>query len=150
MSQVPTDIMDAMWKAMRGRSFDALRLTVSDAVAEGYPMSAVLSQLHSDVLYKQGLSDLEKALICTKIASVSLNLLSMSRSGMAFSNEIHHTEDVPRHNFRIITDINVIQQADQNLSDGASEALQLSDVAAFIMRTLTRAPIAADKSYLTH
>ena len=146
MSQVPTDIMDAMWKAMRGRSFDALRLTVSDAVAEGYPMSAVLSQLHSDVLYKQGLSDLEKALICTKIASVSLNLLSMSRS----SNEIHHTEDVPRHNFRIITDINVIQQADQNLSDGASEALQLSDVAAFIMRTLTRAPIAADKSYLTH
>lgn len=73
--------MDAMWKAMRGRSFDALRLTVSDAVAEGYPMSAVLSQLHSDVIYKQGLSDLEKALICAKIASVSFNLFQNSCRG---------------------------------------------------------------------
>lgn len=61
---------------MRGRSFDALRLTVSDAVAEGYPMSAVLSQLHSDVIYKQGLSDLEKALICAKVASVSVKIIS--------------------------------------------------------------------------
>lgn len=63
--------MDAMWRAMRGRSFDALRLAVSDAVAEGYPMSAMLAQLHSDVLYKQGLPDIEKALICEKIAHVS-------------------------------------------------------------------------------
>lgn len=60
-----------MWKAMRGRSFDALRLAVSDAVAEGYPMSAMLFQLHNDVLYKQGLPDIEKALICEKIAHVS-------------------------------------------------------------------------------
>jgi hypothetical protein len=71
-----------MWKAMRGRSFDALRLTVSDAVAEGYPMSAVLSQLHSDVIYKQGLSDLEKALICAKIASVSFDLFQNSCAGL--------------------------------------------------------------------
>ena len=60
-----------MWRAMRGKSFDALRLAVSDAVAEGYPMSAMLQQLHSDVLYKQGLPDIEKALICEKIAHVS-------------------------------------------------------------------------------
>ena len=55
---------------MRGRSFDALRLAVNDAVAEGYPMSAMLSQLHDDVVFKQGLSDLEKSAICEKIAQV--------------------------------------------------------------------------------
>jgi hypothetical protein len=64
--------MDAMWRAMRGKSFDALRLAVSDAVAEGYPMSAMLFQLHDDVVNKQGLPDIEKALICGKIANVRL------------------------------------------------------------------------------
>lgn len=63
--------MDAIWKAMRGRSFDSLRHAVYNAVAEGYPMSAMLLQLHNDVLYKQGLSDIDKALICEKIAHVS-------------------------------------------------------------------------------
>jgi hypothetical protein len=33
---------------------------------------------------------------------------------------------------------------------GASEALQLSDVTAFIMRRLTNSPINADTSMLTH
>lgn len=135
-----------MWKAMRGRNFDALRLTVSDAVAEGYPMSAVLSQLHCDAIYKQGLSDLEKALVCAKIALVSFVLSQKSytsslRLGISFY--------FSSQNSRVNSDI-IVLQADQNLSDGASEALQLSDVAAFIMRTLTKAPIAADRSYLTH
>lgn len=71
--KVPADVMDAMWRAMRGRSFDALAATVADAVAEGYPMSAVLSQLMTDVIHKQGLKSLEKALICEKIAHVSIN-----------------------------------------------------------------------------
>lgn len=62
--------MDAIWTAMRGKSFDKLRLAVTDAVAEGYPMSAMLVQLHNDVIYKQGLSDLDKAVICDKIANV--------------------------------------------------------------------------------
>jgi hypothetical protein len=68
--------MNAMWQAMRGKSFDALRLRVSEAVAEGYPMSAVLSQLQSDVIYKQGLTNTEKALFCEKIANVSFSLFS--------------------------------------------------------------------------
>lgn len=69
--KVPSNVMNAMWQAMRGKSFDALRLRVSEAVAEGYPMSAVLSQLLTDVIYKQGLSNTEKALFCEKIANVS-------------------------------------------------------------------------------
>jgi hypothetical protein len=65
--------MNAMWQAMRGKSFDAVRLRVSEAVAEGYPMSAVLSQLQSDVIYRQGLTNTEKALFCEKIANVSFS-----------------------------------------------------------------------------
>jgi hypothetical protein len=65
-----------MWQAMRGKSFDSLRLRVSEAVAEGYPMSAVLSQLQSDVIYKQGLTNTEKALFCEKIANVSISSFS--------------------------------------------------------------------------
>lgn len=74
--QVPVNVMDTIWKALRGRSFDALRVAVNDAVAEGYPMSAMLSQLHDDVVFKQNLSDLEKAVICEKIAQVRMDLLS--------------------------------------------------------------------------
>jgi replication factor C subunit 2/4 len=70
--QVPVDVMDKIWQAMRGSSFDTLRAAVSDAVAEGYPMSAMLTQLHDDVLQKSGLPDLDKALICEKIAQVSV------------------------------------------------------------------------------
>lgn len=42
-------------------------------------------------------------------------------------------------------------QADQNLSDGASEHLQLADVTAFIMRTISKAPAEADTTMaVTH
>jgi hypothetical protein len=41
---------------------------------QGYPMSAMLSQLHDDVLHQQGLADIEKALICEKIANADQNL----------------------------------------------------------------------------
>ena len=68
--QVPRDVMDSIWNAMRGTSFDNLRSAVNDAVAEGYPMSAMLSQLHDDVVFKSGLSDVDKALVCEKIAQV--------------------------------------------------------------------------------
>lgn len=68
--QVPVNVMDTIWKALRGHSFDVLRVAVNDAVAEGYPMSAMLSQLHDDVVFKHNLSDLEKAVICEKIAQV--------------------------------------------------------------------------------
>ena len=44
----------------------------------------------------------------------------------------------------------LIIKADENLSDGASEALQLGDVTAFIMRRLTNSPVSADSSTLTH
>lgn len=41
-------------------------------------------------------------------------------------------------------------KADENLSDGANEELQLGDVAAFIMRTLSKCTSDTDRSQPTH
>ena len=69
--QVPLNVMENIWAAMRGRSFDALSVAVNNAVAEGYPMSAMLQQLHDDAVHRQGLVDIQKAVICEKIAQVT-------------------------------------------------------------------------------
>ncbi len=55
---------------MAGYSFDAMKAEVSEIVYQGFPMSAILSQLHDDVVRKSELTDLDKALICEKIAEV--------------------------------------------------------------------------------
>jgi replication factor C subunit 2/4 len=55
----------------KGTNFDRMRATVNDIILEGYPMSAILSQLHDQVISREGLSDVDKALICEKIAQVS-------------------------------------------------------------------------------
>ena len=86
-----------------------MRSAVNDIILEGYPLSAILSQLHDRVVTDASVRDVDKALICEKIA-----------------------------------------QADENLSDGASEALQLLDVAAFVMRRLRNEPADADSANCTH
>eukprot|EP01038_Epipyxis_sp_PR26KG_P004731 gene4731-6638_t len=95
--QVPNTIMNELWSKMSGNGFDAMQLSVSDICYQGYPMAAVLAQLHDDVIVSTQLSDVDKALICEKIC-----------------------------------------QAEQSLIDGATESIQLLDVAAFVMRRVTR------------
>ena len=64
---------------MRGQSFDAMRSEVLAVINEGYPMSSVLSQIHDDVVIASSasargltLTDLDKALICEKLAKVNI------------------------------------------------------------------------------
>ena len=66
--QVPSDIMGALWTKMGGASYEQMRLAVADIVSEAYPMTALLSQLHDDTVRHPSLSDLDKALVCEKIA----------------------------------------------------------------------------------
>ncbi|KAJ1427015.1 putative replication factor C 37 kDa subunit [Ochromonadaceae sp. CCMP2298] len=94
--QVADDVMDKMWAAMAGRNVDSLRAAVDEMLYSGFALADVLSQLHDEVVGRAGVSDVDKALICEKIAEVDMNLV-----------------------------------------DGASEALQLHDLAAYIMRRLT-------------
>lgn len=74
---------------MASGTFDKVRHTVHGLVADGFPMSALFSQLHDDVVsiplhnhspnnnpeavtVRQKLTDLDKAVICEKIAAVRM------------------------------------------------------------------------------
>lgn len=73
--QVPDSIMESLWGAMAGHSFDAVRTTVEDVIFDGYPLSAVLLQLHEMVaLEKAELRDVDRALICEKLAQADQQL----------------------------------------------------------------------------
>ena len=56
---------------MSAHAFDKMRASVTDLIYEGYPLSAVLAQLHDETVHRQGLKDLNRALICEKIAEVN-------------------------------------------------------------------------------
>ena len=60
--------MDKLWETMGGISFDKMKNAVSELVNSGYSMSSVLFQLHDDVVKHKVISDLDKALICEKLA----------------------------------------------------------------------------------
>jgi len=95
--KVPANAMGVLWEKMSSNVFDQMRSCVDNIINEGYPMTELLMQLHDDTIQHGSLSDLDKALICEKIA-----------------------------------------QADQCLVDGASEKLQLLDVASYTMRRINK------------
>lgn len=63
--------MNNLWAKMASGSFDEMQFEVSEIVYMGFPMSAMLAQLHDDVIKKNELTDVDKALICERIAEVS-------------------------------------------------------------------------------
>jgi replication factor C subunit 2/4 len=78
--------MELLWQKMSAAAFDKMRTTVNDIVAEGYPMSALLSQLHDDVINHTGLADVDKALICEKIAQAEQYLLDGSNESLQLAD----------------------------------------------------------------
>jgi replication factor C subunit 2/4 len=68
--EIPSGIMDKLWKAFSQHSFDVLKEAVNEIVYMGFPMAMVLSQIHDMVVVSSQISDLNKALICEKLAEV--------------------------------------------------------------------------------
>jgi len=62
--------MQKLWQAIGNNIFDVMKTTTIDIINEGFPMSAILMQLHDDVISHSTLTDVDKALICEKIALV--------------------------------------------------------------------------------
>lgn len=54
------------------KKFDVVRAAVDDIISEGYPLAAILNQLHDDTVSRAEISDVDKALICEKLAQVRL------------------------------------------------------------------------------
>jgi hypothetical protein len=50
-----------------------MRSCVTDIILEGYPLTDILTKVHDDVIAREDFSDLDKALICDKIAQVISN-----------------------------------------------------------------------------
>lgn len=70
--QVPPDVLHALWTSFQTPTnpFDAVQRCVNDVMCEGYPMTDLLLRLHEDVLVSTVLKDIDKALICEKLAQV--------------------------------------------------------------------------------
>ena len=56
---------------VRGHSYEAMRLYVEEIVHQSYPISSILAKLHHEIVTSQDVKDVNKALICEKIAKVS-------------------------------------------------------------------------------
>lgn len=119
--KVPQDVMEKFWQVAYEYSFDNVKSAVQDIVYLGYPMATILSQLFDDLIKKK-MPDVDKALICEKLAEV--RLFCSAFLALLLSHHCNHQ-----------------YQAEKNLIDGSSEYLQLLDVASFIMRRCTQSSI---------
>lgn len=90
--------MAQLWTKAKGYSFDALSEAVKDIVYQGFPMGTILSQLFDDLIDMKDISDLNKALICEKIAEAESNLVDGS-------NELLQLLDVASFIMRRLTDM---------------------------------------------
>ena len=120
--QVPGNIMAKLWAAMAGSKFDNMKDEVSEIISMGFPMGQLLLQLHDDTVKGtfNGSSD--------NGGSGNIQLSDASK-GMICEK---------------------IACADVSLADGSSEALQLLDVAAYIMRRLNESTSSVDSKVADH
>lgn len=84
--QIPTAVMDRIWTLAHtsNAQFDALEVCVHDVCAEGYPLSAIIVQLHDLCVNDARVSDLIKAFICEKIAQVDQCLVDGANEYLQF------------------------------------------------------------------
>ncbi|MCD9641352.1 Subunit of heteropentameric Replication factor C (RF-C) [Datura stramonium] len=94
---IPNEVVQAIFSACRSGNFDLANKEVNNVIAEGYPVSQMLSQLYDIVIDADDISDEQKARICKKFAEADkclvdgadeyLQLLNVASSTMqALSN----------------------------------------------------------------
>ncbi|PHT83838.1 Replication factor C subunit 4 [Capsicum annuum] len=94
---IPNVVVQAIFSACRSGNFDLANKEVNNVIAEGYPVSQMLSQLYDIVVDADDISDEQKARICKKFAEADkclvdgadeyLQLLNVASSTMqALSN----------------------------------------------------------------
>ncbi|CDP10965.1 unnamed protein product [Coffea canephora] len=64
---IPEDVVQALYSACRSGNFDLADKEVKNVIAEGYPVSQMLSQLFDLVVEADDMSDEQKARICKKL-----------------------------------------------------------------------------------
>ncbi|XP_073059421.1 replication factor C subunit 2 isoform X1 [Primulina eburnea] len=65
---IPAEVVQALFSACRSGNFDLADIEVKNVIAEGYPVSQMLSQLYDIIVEAGDISDEQKARICKKFA----------------------------------------------------------------------------------
>ncbi|KAK6784803.1 hypothetical protein RDI58_018258 [Solanum bulbocastanum] len=65
---IPNEVVQAIFSACRSGNFELANKEVNNVIAEGYPVSQLLSQLYDIVVDADYMSDEQKARICKKFA----------------------------------------------------------------------------------
>ncbi|KAL3504243.1 hypothetical protein ACH5RR_034084 [Cinchona calisaya] len=65
---IPEEVVQALYSACRSGNFDLADKEVKNVIAEGYPVSLMLTQLFDIVVEADDVSDEQKARICKKLA----------------------------------------------------------------------------------
>ncbi|KAF3615082.1 Replication factor C subunit 4 [Capsicum annuum] len=72
---IPNVVVQAIFSACRSGNFDLANKEVNNVIAEGYPVSQMLSQLYDIVVDADDISDEQKARICKKFAEADKVIL---------------------------------------------------------------------------
>ncbi len=63
--------MQNLWVVLKGNNFDSMyKYVENEIIAQGYPLNALLGQMHDLVVKTSDIPSLDKALICEKLAQV--------------------------------------------------------------------------------
>eukprot|EP00850_Spirogloea_muscicola_P019415 SM000190S04851 [mRNA] locus=s190:38964:41642:- [translate_table: standard] len=65
---VPESVINELFEVCRGGAFDKAQASVTDIVADGYPVAQIISQLHAKVVLAEDVTDEQKAQICECMA----------------------------------------------------------------------------------
>lgn len=77
--------MTDLWISMKKGRFDGVKASVEMLLSQGYPLMGVLNQIHDDLINRDDLSDVDKALICEKLGEVcGMCYLYLQRGCIAF------------------------------------------------------------------
>lgn len=72
---IPKEVVQALFTACRGGNFDLVNKEVNNVIAEGYPVSQMLSQLLEVVVDASDVTDEQKARICSKLGEADKCLI---------------------------------------------------------------------------
>eukprot|EP00117_Sycon_ciliatum_P025545 scpid15438/ scgid21179/ Replication factor C subunit 4; Activator 1 subunit 4 len=67
-SVVPVSVMEGLWRACRSDSYDNIQATVKTMLADAYPASQILMQVHEGLIESNELNDRQKSAVAEQLA----------------------------------------------------------------------------------
>ncbi|MFS7983639.1 putative DNA polymerase III, clamp loader complex, gamma/delta/delta subunit, replication factor C [Helianthus anomalus] len=140
---IPHEVVQALLAACKSGSFDNANKEVNNVIAEGYPVSQMLSQLFDMVVESEDTSDEQKARICKKFGEtdkVSLEAASLFLWGRGKAVYILPSSD-PTFALLLVGFTEYDDDDDDDcLVDGADEYLQLLAACSSMIKAYSNMP----------